>query len=135
MAFTSVHPADSTVQLNGGDQTDATRQQAIIDWLSSESQINESLLHSLTEIYLCESPDDYVKSEVISLLMQKECRTHDTNLTFVDPKIVATQVMQIDEATGFALAPQRIKKLMRKPLVAAVDGNHETLSLRVRSHS
>ena len=63
----------------------------------------------------------------------EECRTHETDLNFVDPTILATQVVQVDEENGFTLAPQRVSRLMRKPLVAAVDGQHKSLSLRVRS--
>jgi hypothetical protein len=41
-------------------------------------------------------------------------------------------VVQIDDSTGFALAPERIKKMFRKPLVAAAQQEHKLLSLRVR---
>lgn len=131
IAFITTLTTESVEELWETGRSENSRR--LIDWLVSERQIHAPLLHSLTEVYLCDEPDDYVKCEVITLLMQKECRTHSTDLDFVDPTIVATQVVQVDEANGFALAPQRISKLMRKPLVAAVDGNHESLSLRVRS--
>lgn len=111
----------------------ATRQEQLIDWLASESQMQRTMLNAMTDIYLCETPDDYVKSEVVSLLMQKECRSHATELNSVDPAILATQVVQIDDETGFESTPQRIEKLLRKPLVAAANGKHKKLSLRIRS--
>ena len=41
-------------------------------------------------------------------------------------------MLQIDDATGFGLVPERIKKLLRKPLVAAAQNNHRLLSLKIR---
>ena len=79
------------------------------------------------------APDDRVKSEVIALLLNQECEAHCAELSHVDPEIIATQVLQLDEAYGFGPAPQLVKKLLRKPLVAAAEGNHKLLSLRVRS--
>ena len=91
------------------------------------------MLNAMTDIYLCETLDDYTKSEVVSLLMQKQCRSHNTELNFVEPVILATQVVQIDDETGFESTPQQIEKLLRKPLVAAANGKHKKLSLRIRT--
>ena len=48
------------------------------------------------EVLLCDSPSDEVKAEVISLLLQKECRAHSIELSHVDPIILGTQVLQLD---------------------------------------
>ncbi|MCA9259565.1 MAG: hypothetical protein KDA61_10220, partial [Planctomycetales bacterium] len=74
-----------------------------------------------------------VKAEVVALLMKKECSDHGIELSNVDPEILAMQVIQLDDASGFRLAPQRVKKLLRKPLVAAALERPPSLSLRVRT--
>jgi len=90
-------------------------------------------LSAVSDICFCASPTDAVKSEVIALLMQRECRDHQMELSHVDPEILTTQVMQIEPAEGFRLAPQRVKKLLRKPLVAATPHRPPSLSLRVQT--
>ena len=90
-------------------------------------------LSAVTDICYCEPPTDRVKAEVVALLMKKECRDHGIELSNVDPEILATQVIQLDDASGFRLAPQRVKKLLRKPLVAAAPERPPSLSLRVRT--
>lgn len=109
--------------------------QRAIDLLRDERQLDGGLLSAVDEILLCESPSDETKSEVISLLLQRECRAHGIELSHVDPVILGTQVMQIDNSTGFEHAPNRIKKLLSKPLVAASAAGHDSLSLRVAADS
>ncbi|MCA9217922.1 MAG: AAA family ATPase [Planctomycetales bacterium] len=111
----------------------ANWQQRAIECLRDERQLDAGLLSAIDEILLSKSPSDEVKAEVISLLLQKECRAHGIELSHVDPIILGTQVLQIDDATGFAHAPNRIKKLLSKPLVAAAAAEHDSLSLRIAS--
>ena len=92
-------------------------------------------INGLHEILYCESPSPETSAEVVALVFKKECRDHGIDLCHVDPEILATQVIQIDEAHGFQLVPQRAKHLLRKPLVAAANKNQKTLALRVLTPS
>lgn len=109
----------------------AAWQQHVIDRLRDERQIDGGLLNAIDDIMFCEAPSDEVKAEVISLLLQKECQAHGLELSHVDPIILGTQVLQIQDAIGFAHAPSQIKKLLSKPLVAAAENEQDSLSLRV----
>ena len=97
------------------------------------STVDRELLNSVTEVMHCQTPDDYVKAEVVALTMTRECTSHNIELTHVDPEIIATQIMHLDESSGFRLLPQSVHKLLRKPLVAAAPGRHKSLSLRIRN--
>ena len=121
--------------LDGAALSPSAWQQKVIEYLCDARQLDTGLLSGLHEILLCASPSDEVKAEVVSLLLQKECRAHGIELSHVDPVILATQVLQIDDATGFAHAPNRVKKLLSRPLVAAASDQHDSLSLRVGNDS
>ncbi len=108
-------------------------QEAGIETLHATGTLDIRLVHGVTETYFCQSPDDLVKCEVMAMLLSKECATHETQLAYVEPTILAAQVLQWDEQLGFASAPQRIQRLLRGPLVQAAAGSHRTLSLRVRN--
>ena len=101
-----------------------------IERLSEETSIDPQLLSAVSDICVCTWPSDRTKSEVVALLMQRECHEHGIQLASVDPEIIATQVLQLED--GFGLAPQRIKKLLHKPLVAAAPERPPTLAFRVR---
>ncbi|MEM7316962.1 MAG: AAA family ATPase, partial [Planctomycetota bacterium] len=94
-----------------------------------------SLINGLQEILCCESPTPETSAEVVALVLKKECRDHGIDLCHVDPEIIATQVVQIDEAHGYELVPHRAKHLLRKPLVAAADKKQKSLALRVLRHN
>lgn len=103
-----------------------------IEILEAESGIDKSILSTVNEVYLCKPSTDLVKAEVLSLLLQKECRSHNIQLSYVDPGIIASQVCLIGEQEGFKLVPQQVNRLLRRPLVAVAAEGHESLSLRVR---
>jgi hypothetical protein len=103
-----------------------------IDVLVSETLIDQTVLHSVSDVLYCHWPSDEVKAEVVAMLMKKEARAHGVTLSRIDPEILVAQVLQINDSTGFALVPQRVKTLLRKPLVAATQHNRDLLSLRVR---
>lgn len=104
----------------------------VVEQLTSATGMDAQLLHAVTELMYFALPDDLVKSEVVTLLMMNECRAYHLDLLHVAPEVVATQVLRLQAGQGFAAAPQQVKKLLRKPLVAAAEGQHKTLSLRVR---
>ena len=123
-----------TIASLAADRIDtAAWHQQVTQLLIDETRIDASLLHAVTEICCLEPPSDLVKAEVVALLLKKECKAHNIELSHVDPEIVATQVFQIENGSGFNLVPQRVKKLLRKPLVAAAPQRAESLSLRVRT--
>ena len=124
-------PSDSIANLDEAVLGRSAWQQRVIEYLRDERQLDSGMLSSVDEVLLCDSPSDEVKAEVISLLLQKECRAHGIELSHVDPIILGAQVLQLDDATGFAHAPSRIKKLLSRPLVAAAADEHDSLSLRV----
>ena len=134
IVFTSA-ASDSVADLDDQVLGQSAWQQRVIDYLSDERQLDRGLLGAIDEVRLCESPTDEVKAEVISLLLQKECRAHGIELSHVDPIILGTLVLQIDDAAGFAHAPNRIKKLLSRPIVAAAADEHDSLSLRVATDS
>ena len=134
IVFTTTSGADCLSELAGQQSDEVTGQQPI-DRIADATSTEHQLVHGVTEVLYCAAPDDHVKSEVIALLLAQECGTHGAELSHVDPEIIATQVLQLDDEHGFAPAPQLVSKLLRKPLVAAAEGEHKLLSLRVRSSS
>ena len=133
VALTTTRSSSSLEGLANEEIGEAAFHQRAIDLIVAETQIDRGLLNSVTDVCFCAPPTDLVKAEVVALLMRKECRDHDIELSNVDPEILATQIIQIDDATGFRLVPQRVKKLLRKPLVAATPERLPSLSLRVRT--
>lgn len=133
--FTTTLGVEELADLVGRSTGEAAWQQKAIDALESAAQIDRQLLSGVTELLYTVGPDDVVKSEVMALLLVQECGAHCTNLTHVDPEIIATQVLQLNDTQGFATAPPAIKKLLRKPLVAATEGDHPCLSLRIRNQT
>jgi hypothetical protein len=107
-------------------------QRQAMDILTAETLIDHALLNTVSDVLICQPPTDLVKSEVVALLMKKETAAHGLVLSRVDPEILAAQVAQIDDSEGFALSPERIKRLFRRPLMAAAQQEHKLLSLRVR---
>lgn len=130
IVLTTTKATESLEALADAGDGDALFHRRAIERLGEETQIDRQLFSAVTDICVCGRPSDRTKGEVVSLLMQQECRLHGMQLTHVDPEIIATQVLQLDD--GFGLAPQRIKKLMRGALVAAAPERPPTLSLRVR---
>ena len=100
--------------------------------LLSTTEMDDQLLNAVTESMYFVAPDDRVKCEVVTQLMINECRAYHLELVHVDPEVIATQVLRLQDEQGFAGARQRVKKFLRKPLVAAAEGQHKSLSLRVR---
>jgi hypothetical protein len=133
IALTTTQARSSVEALAGAGLGEAVFHQRAIEIIGEETQIDHGLLNAVTDVCFCASPSDCVKAEVVALLMKKECRDHGIELSNVDPEILATQVIQLDDASGFQLAPQRVKKLLRKPLVAAAPERPPSLSLRVRT--
>jgi AAA domain (Cdc48 subfamily) len=133
IGFTTTGVSDSLELLADEPLGETAWQQQAIELIRDETQIDHSLLHAVTDVCFCTSPTELVKAEVVALQMQKECGAHNIQLSNVDPEILATQVLQIDDAVGFQLVPQQVKKLLRKPLVAAAPTRLRSLSLRVRT--
>ena len=106
-----------------------------IELVTSEIQIDARIAEAVTEVCLLSAPNDLVKAEVVALQMQKECRDHGVTLSKVAPEILAVQVLQIVEGEGFQFVPQRIQKLVRKPLMEATANDTTSLSLRIRPQS
>lgn len=102
---------------------------------TGEIQVDPRIAEAVTEVCLLLNPNDLVKAEVVALQMQKQCVEHGVRLSNVAPSILATQVLQITEEEGFQFVPQRVKKLIRKPLVAAASHNATQISLRIRPQS
>jgi hypothetical protein len=132
IVFTTTSAVDVLAGMSDNELAVAAWQQRAVERIAEDTQIDDKLLNGVTELMYCEAPDDQAKCEIVALLMQKECGDHRTELSHVDPEIIATQVLQVDDEQGFALAQQSIKKLLRKPLVVAASGDHESLALRVR---
>ncbi len=103
-----------------------------IEVLTTQLRVDRALLTAITDIYLFEPLSDQAKAEVLSLLMHRECRSHEVELAFVEPKLLASQVCRIDDENGFRIAPQMINRLLRKPLVAATAAHQNSLALHVR---
>ena len=112
--------------------SNAEWQQRALATLAQETPLDHKLLGSLTGIFVLSTPTDQTRSEVYALLMKNECKAHDVELVHIDPEILATQVVQYDDANGFGLAPQQVKRLLRQPLIAASDAGQQLLSLRIQ---
>ncbi len=112
--------------------SNAEWQQRALAALAQETPLDHKLLGSLTGIFALSKPTDETRAEVYALLMKQECKAHDIELAHVDPEILATLVVQYDDANGFGLAPQQVKRLLRQPLIAASDAGQQLLSLRVQ---
>ena len=103
----------------------------LVRTLVDESVLNRNLVGAVTDSFIVSSPTDRTRAEVIALLMKKECRDHRIKLSHVDAEILAMQVVQIEDDGGFELTPQRVKKLLRKPLVAIHSSGQQSLALRL----
>lgn len=130
MTTTKVTAALSTVADQSPSEADWHRQ--AVDVVAMETLIDRTLLNAVSDVLVCRSPTDLVKAEVVALLMARESSAHGVTLTDVDPDIVASEVLPIEDNGGFGLAPERVKRLLRKPLVAATQDNHKRLCLRIR---
>ena len=131
--FSTTQSADSLASLVDAGLGEAVLQQRVMETLSGETAIDSCLLNVLSEVLVCQPVTDCTKAEVVALLMQKECREHGVELSNVDPEILATQVIQLEDQDGFAPAPARVKKLLRKPLIAATPERPPSLSLRIKT--
>ena len=100
--------------------------------MCSETGLDSAVLHAVGDIILCEQPSDEDKERVTASLMLKECQSHGLQLTQVDPLIIASEVLRLEENIGFGRLPQDVKKLLAKPILAASQRNSKSLSLRVR---
>jgi len=128
--FTTAKCQDSLASLAAKGLADKAWHQQAIEVVSSETALDASLLTTLTEIIRCADPSDLVKAEVIAMLMQKEASAYDITLTHVDPEILASEVAHIHDSTGFGLLPDRIKKVLHQPLLAATQQERKTMALR-----
>ena len=130
MTTTKATAALSTLADQSPSEADWHRQ--AVDVVATETLIDRTLLNAVSDVLVCRSPTDLVKAEVIALLMTRESSAHGVTLTDVHPDIVASEVLPIEDNGGFGLAPERVKRLLRKPLVAATQNNHKRLCLRIR---
>jgi hypothetical protein len=135
LAVTTSRACGFLEELASAGLGEAVFRQRAIEILGEETSIDHGLLGAVTEICFCAPPTDRVKAEVVALLMKRECRDHGIELSSVDPEILATQVIQLEDAAGFRLAPQRVTNLLRKPLLAATPERPAALSLRVRTRA
>ncbi|MCA9040002.1 MAG: AAA family ATPase [Planctomycetaceae bacterium] len=132
VVFSSTVAVDQLARLDQQSQAESVYQQKMLELLT-DSTLDSGLLHAVTELYFLQPPSDQVKAEVVTLLMKQRCREHDIELRHVDPEIVAAQVLQMEQDSGFQFVPERIKKLLHKPLLAAIPEQPESLSLRVNA--
>jgi midasin (ATPase involved in ribosome maturation) len=135
LALTTTRACGSLEALASAELGEAVFHQRAVEILGEETRIDHGLTSAVTDICFCAPPTDRVKAEVVALLMKIECRDHGIELSRVDPEILATQVIQLDDGAGFQHAAQRVKKLLRKPLVAAAPERPPSLSLRVRARA
>jgi len=104
-----------------------------VDIVATETLIDRALLNAVSDVFLCDPPTDRVKAEVVTLLMTNETSAHaslclQSTRTYLRPKCYKSMM-----PTGFGLVPERIKKLLRKPLVtAAPEESQETVFERSR---
>ncbi|HEY2413797.1 MAG TPA: AAA family ATPase [Pirellulaceae bacterium] len=99
--------------------------------VGTETPLDQALLHAVGDIVYCQKPSDHVKAQVTAQLMVKECQVHGLELIQVDPLILASEVLQIDDKSGFGRLPSAIAKLLSKPILAASQQNKKSLSLHV----
>lgn len=130
--FTTTKAAHRLALLAAKSLTDRAWHEQAIEAVCSETALDPAFLHAVGDIVLCPQPSDYVKAQVTAQLMLKECQAHGVELTQADPLILASEVLQMDEALGFGRLPQNVKKLLSKPILAASQQNKKTLSLHVR---
>lgn len=133
IVLSTTRAASALETLASAGLRDAVLQQRVMETLNGEAEIDGQLLSALSEVLVCQPVSDQTKAEVVALLMKKECRDHGIELSNVDPEILATQVIQLEGEGGFAPAPGRVKKLLRKPLVAAAPERPPSLSLRLKT--
>lgn len=110
----------------------AVWQREAADVLAAETLFDPVFFSAIADIAFCQRPSDHVQSEVAALLLRKETAAHGLTLAYTDPEILVTLISQITDETGFALLPEQVKRLLRKPLIAAAQPHPKKLSLRVR---
>ena len=105
----------------------------VTELLSAETELDSELLYGCTEILHCAPPGDLPKAEIVAMLLKRETAKHGLTLSFVAPEIILSLVTQITIENGLSLMPDRIQRLLRKPLLQAVADDCKKLSLRIRS--
>lgn len=104
------------------------------EWLKRAEQeiagatpLSATFLSLVNDIYYFAPPDELTKAEVILLLMQRECNNHRIVLDYVDPEVLAEEVVSVSDAHGFSLTPKRIERLLREPLLRAAGADQSRL--------
>ncbi len=87
-------------------------------------------LERFQEVIRLRRPSLRVRAEVVALLMARECRRHGITLDYVPPEWIAAEVSALPESFGFATAPARIRRLLRKPLLRATSAGLTRLHLK-----
>lgn len=106
--------------------------QQSFDVLCSDGQFHSKLLSSCNEIILFERPDAVSRAEILLLLAEQECRKYGVNLQYVDAEVIAKEVNSLNQADGFALAPARMERLLKRVLLRAAKTNSPGVSLRTQ---
>lgn len=132
LVMTTTKAAGRLAALTARSPADRAWQAQAVEALCSETALDRALLYAVGGVLLCEQPSDYVMAKVTAQLMLKECEVHGVHLQQVDPLILASEVLRIDESFGFGRLPQDIKQLLAKPILAAGQHNRQFLSLCVR---
>lgn len=130
--LTTTRAAGRLASIAGKSVSDRNWHKEAAEAVCSETSIDHGFVQAVGDVFLCQQPSDEDKGRVTASLMLKECKDHGVNLTQVDPLILASEVLRIEDSIGFGRLPQDVKKLLSKPILAASQQNHSTLSLRVR---
>lgn len=104
--------------------------QTITNVLASHSELDSRLLAGLSDFLLFDSPNSVTRAEVLLLLAEHECRKYGISLQYVDPEILADEVAVVSMDCGFELAPARIERLLKRPLIRAAKTGSPRVSLR-----
>jgi ATP-dependent Clp protease ATP-binding subunit ClpA len=100
--------------------------------LAEEGQIAGSLLTQLDGVHCFRPLDRMSQARVVAQLMRAECAKFNIELAYVAPEILAAALDWVSAETGFAPVPHRVARLLKDPLLRAVQNEQPRLVLEKR---
>lgn len=112
-------------QAGGGPGTGMTM---LVDHVVQTADLDHMLALGMHGIYGFEVPDEMEQAQVITLLMEQECRKYNLAIGAVDPAILVREVEEVSKLRSFRASPARISKLLSRPIHRAIAEEQETVS-------
>ena len=119
LVLTTSQGTEALQRLSRQNLPENDRHTLAMDLFSSATRLSPALLACVNDFIAFEQPSDFVKAEVISLAMSRECGKYGVRLDYVAPELLVQEVEAITESAGFFIMEDRVKKLLQPALLEA----------------